>query len=328
MQGEVFKNNKEIDSATIEIASLLRGWGLDEKSFMIGKYLSHFYLGVFTYPKDVLRDINIYILKDKLPWAVETDARSVIPPKGKFFDDYNALQNKYSIGLDLIPIPGVFLTEQYIVDNRLEKKIGNYLINFESIEKFLYRMHLNVSQFDGKPRDEIRNFYFVDEKRYKDRLEFNESILKYANKIGDKKLITQAEALIGDYKGLVKYAYPELFDNQQNGTYGVGGELVGKVVSAKCGKIVGKVKVGSSMIEMSEQKFIFVFTHFFPADAKILSNALAIITDGGGILCHAAIVCRELGIPCVVDTGKASKVLKDGELVEIDTETGIITKRN
>lgn len=328
MQGEVFKNSQEIDSATVETASLLRGWGLDEKSFMIGKYLSHYYIGVFTDHKDVLRDINIYVLKDKLPWPVDTDARSVIPPKGKYFDDYNALQNKYSIGLDLIPIPGVFLTEPYIVNGRLEKKIGNQLINFESIEKFLYRMRLNVSQFDGKPREEVRKFYFVDEKRYKDRLEFNDCILNYAKKLGDKKLIIQAEKLVSSYKGLVKYAYPELFDNRHDDIHNAGGELVGKVVSAKPGKIVGAVRIGGSMPKTNEEKLIFVFTHFFPADAKILSNALAIITDGGGILCHAAIVCRELGIPCVVDTGKASRVLKDGDVVEVDTKTGIITKKN
>lgn len=327
MQGEVFKNDKEIYSATVETASLLRGWGLDEKSFMIGKYLSHYYLGVFTDPKDVLRDINIYILKDKLPWAVETDARSVIPPKGKYFDDYNALQNKYSIGLDLIPIPGVFLTEPYIADNRLEKKIGNQLINFESIEKFLYRMRLNVSQFDGKPREEVRRFYFVDEKRYKDRVEFNDRILDYAKKNGDGQLIIKAGRLVNEYKELVEYAYPELFVVQEENLDADNRRLAGKIISSQRGRLVGKVKIGSSSKEASNgEKFIYVFTHFFPADARVLSNALAIVTDGGGILCHAAVVCRELDIPCVVDTGQASKVLKDGDSAEIDFDTGFITK--
>jgi len=54
-------------------------------------------------------------------------------------------------------------------------------------------------------------------------------------------------------------------------------------------------------------------------------KASAIVTDLGGMLSHAAITARELGIPCIVGTKNASKVLKDGDLVEIDTEKGTVT---
>ena len=58
--------------------------------------------------------------------------------------------------------------------------------------------------------------------------------------------------------------------------------------------------------------------------------AAAYVTEVGGILSHAAIVARELGIPCVIGTKIATKVLKDGDLVEVDTEKGVvkILKRN
>jgi pyruvate,water dikinase len=44
----------------------------------------------------------------------------------------------------------------------------------------------------------------------------------------------------------------------------------------------------------------------------------------GGITCHAAIVSRELNIPCVIGTKIATRVLKDGDLVEVDAEKGIV----
>ncbi len=53
-------------------------------------------------------------------------------------------------------------------------------------------------------------------------------------------------------------------------------------------------------------------------------KAGAIITDEGGITCHAAIVARELGKPCIIGTKIATKVLKDGDMVEVDADHGIV----
>ncbi len=54
-----------------------------------------------------------------------------------------------------------------------------------------------------------------------------------------------------------------------------------------------------------------------------LKQAKALVTDQGGLTCHAAIVSRELKIPCVVGTKIATKVFKDGDMVEVDAEKGI-----
>lgn len=53
-------------------------------------------------------------------------------------------------------------------------------------------------------------------------------------------------------------------------------------------------------------------------------KAGAIITDEGGITSHAALVSRELGIPSVIGTKIATKVLKDGDLVEVDANMGVV----
>lgn len=54
----------------------------------------------------------------------------------------------------------------------------------------------------------------------------------------------------------------------------------------------------------------------------IMKIASAIVTDKGGRTCHAAIVSRELGIPCVVGTGKASSLIKSGKAVTVDCSAG------
>lgn len=55
-----------------------------------------------------------------------------------------------------------------------------------------------------------------------------------------------------------------------------------------------------------------------------MRKAKAIITDEGGITCHAAILSRELGIPCIIGTKVATKVLKNGDRIEIDTNAGLV----
>jgi phosphoenolpyruvate synthase/pyruvate phosphate dikinase len=53
-------------------------------------------------------------------------------------------------------------------------------------------------------------------------------------------------------------------------------------------------------------------------------TAAAVVTDVGGLLSHAMIVARELGIPAVVDTKVATAELRDGDLVEVDGAAGTV----
>jgi pyruvate,water dikinase len=61
-----------------------------------------------------------------------------------------------------------------------------------------------------------------------------------------------------------------------------------------------------------------------PDWVPLMRRAAAIATDSGGMTCHAAIVSRELGIPCVVGTQDATKRLRDGELVTVDATHGVV----
>ncbi|MEK7618213.1 MAG: PEP-utilizing enzyme [Patescibacteria group bacterium] len=61
-----------------------------------------------------------------------------------------------------------------------------------------------------------------------------------------------------------------------------------------------------------------------PIFTPIIFLACAIVTDVGSRLSHAAIVARELGIPAVVGTENATKVLKDGDIVVVDGSKGVV----
>ena len=63
-----------------------------------------------------------------------------------------------------------------------------------------------------------------------------------------------------------------------------------------------------------------------PSYLPIMKKAAAFITNEGGVLCHAAIVARELQKPCIIGTKIATHVFKDGDLVEVDADSGIIKK--
>ena len=61
-----------------------------------------------------------------------------------------------------------------------------------------------------------------------------------------------------------------------------------------------------------------------PDWVPLMMKASAIVTDGGGVTCHAAIVSREMGLPCVVGTRNATKILQDKMLVTVDGTHGIV----
>ncbi len=92
------------------------------------------------------------------------------------------------------------------------------------------------------------------------------------------------------------------------------------------GIIRGIVKVVLSFDDFGkfQDDDVLVCSMTDPNFVPLMKKASAIITDTGGILCHAAIISRELGIPCIIGTKIATQVLKDGDLVEVDADRGIV----
>lgn len=101
-------------------------------------------------------------------------------------------------------------------------------------------------------------------------------------------------------------------------------EIKGQVGSP--GKIKGKVRVilNARKADHFEDGDILVTGMTRPEFVPLMKKASAIITDEGGITCHAAIVARELKKPCIIGTKVATRVLQDGDLVEVDADNGVI----
>ena len=101
-------------------------------------------------------------------------------------------------------------------------------------------------------------------------------------------------------------------------------ELKGIVASP--GKVQGRVKIILKTHDLINVKSgdIIVASMTRPEMIVAMRKAKAIVTDEGGITSHAAIISRELGIPCVIGTKIATKVFKDGDIVEVNAEKGIV----
>lgn len=97
---------------------------------------------------------------------------------------------------------------------------------------------------------------------------------------------------------------------------------------ACAGKVSGLVRIvrNSSDIGKMKQGEILVSFSTNPNMVPGMRKAAAVVTEQGGIASHAAIVTREFNIPCVVGAKNATKILKDGELVEVDAANGIVRK--
>ena len=62
-----------------------------------------------------------------------------------------------------------------------------------------------------------------------------------------------------------------------------------------------------------------------PPWSVLFLQAGAVITDGGGVLSHTAVIAREYGIPAVLATGVATRRLCDGDLVSVDGSSGVVS---
>lgn len=108
-----------------------------------------------------------------------------------------------------------------------------------------------------------------------------------------------------------------------------------KGIIANKGVVSGKVKVIPQnyyadfsilrkLFEEMNNGDILVAETTSPELMPACSKAGAIITNQGGLLSHAAIVSRELGVPCIIGTGNATEILKDGMRVEVDADNGVV----
>ena len=126
---------------------------------------------------------------------------------------------------------------------------------------------------------------------------------------------------VGEEAEQITKDYNEIVLKQESGD-----EIKG--ITASKGKVKGRVKIVLNVSNFNKMKKgnILVAMMTRPEYLPVMKIASAIVTDEGGITCHAAIVSRELRIPCIIGTKNATKILKDGDMVEVDADNGVIKR--
>ena len=107
-----------------------------------------------------------------------------------------------------------------------------------------------------------------------------------------------------------------------------GAAILVQGLAASAGRASGVVRVLHSPDQGHELQRgeVLVAPMTSPDWVPTMRRAAAVVTDGGGMTCHAAIVSRELGVPAVVGARNATTVLRDGELVTVDGAKGTVTE--
>jgi phosphohistidine swiveling domain-containing protein len=108
---------------------------------------------------------------------------------------------------------------------------------------------------------------------------------------------------------------------QLSGMTGCRGRAVGPVKVIRDAADLHRLEIGDVLVTAASTTDMMGGSTVFPTRGggpPAVEKALAVVADEGGLLSHAAIVCRERGIPCVLGTEIATRVLSDGQIVEVD----------
>ncbi len=227
-------------------------------------------------------------------------------------------KNKFNLSKELVDLFKVLHAVTLMQDDRkMLNAQACYYINGVVAENLADRFQTNREDFHYFDVSLMKKFLKDEDK---------ESLCRELKKRLDFVIILQADERNDFYSG--KEAREKL--KQLGVNFGSGDEK-GRLIrgrGANQGVAKGRVRImltSSDKVDFKKGD-ILVTPMTTPDFVPLMGKAAAIVTDEGGITCHAAIISRELGIPCIVGTNDATKLLKEGDLVEVDATNGIVRK--
>jgi len=223
------------------------------------------------------------------------------------------------------------LSVKYIVDYFSPNQLKKFLPILEEARLFSEPVFRDIENFMEAIADSI-----AKKNRYRREQIISttvEELLKYFNQgcLPDKELLAMRykKSAILTERGKYQTYAGEAMNKIDNLLLAKKTSRVIKGSIAYHGTATGKVR----LVMNPKQEGLFFQTGEIlvtgmtrPEFLPIMKKALAFITDAGGILSHAAIVARELKKPCIIGTQVATRLLKDGDLVEVDANQGVIRK--
>lgn len=174
------------------------------------------------------------------------------------------------------------------------------------------RIGLSMHEVRFMLKDEVRSALLqkkINRKAIKARTRL--AVYYYEKGIEKAYVGKQAQALVKKAEKQIKHQATEI-----TGQVGCVGKAIGTVRIITRPKDMPKMQHGDILVSIATDPDII------PA----MKKAAAIVTEQGGVTSHAAIVARELNIPCLIGTKIATKVFKDGDRVEVDATKGVVKK--
>lgn len=297
---------KKINGVLEELEKLLQSWEISPTDWILVSQYAYKLLGYRV--KLRYGHFNILVRRIKIPWKIE-EGVEIHPPHGSIYrknfeefiattgfdfdinlaseKDYEAKEGKYV----LYELPNG-------IKIRVQKPVG-------AIREFEKLLSLSTREGFGVERLDKDIFYIKD-------------MIKALLLKKEENTLTEFQELLDKYYAVKKAS--KLI--KQTNTESISG------ISASKGKALGKVFLISDINKVNKisERCILVTTMTSPTITTFLPKIAAIITDQGGMLSHAAILAREVGVPCIVGTQVATKVFHQGDLVEVDADNGIVRK--
>lgn len=238
--------------------------------------------------------------------------------------DKNKILIEASWGLGEAVVSGAVTPDTYVVDKNtleiLEKHVASKKVEYVRDPKTGKTVHVEVPK-ERQDAPALSDEEIKTLARYALQIEKHYGVpqdIEWAVDRNGKVFILQARPETVHSKGVLV---------EQKPVEGAGGmEVLVRGLPVSPGIGAGKVKVILDVKEIDKVREgdVLVTRMTTPDWVPAMKKAVAIVTDEGGYTCHAAIVSRELGIPCVVGTGNATKVLANVDAVTVDGSKGLV----
>lgn len=274
----------------------------------------------FGYDGPTIYDLNHYVnvIKDLLNQKV-----SVLKNRVAQLKNYTKILKKkqekvrkfYLIPADLWQLIKYLQTLAILTDQRKKFTFPSHVAFDKVLKEISKRLKINIKSLKYLTLEELKKHYQYPQKLIKKAAKRKGGSLIFFAKQNKVKVFENKQA-----NNLIKRLLPKIrkvkIITGIVGSRGDHPQMTGKVKILFSPQEINKIKKGDILVTAMTSP------EFMPAMRK----ASAIITDEGGVTCHAAIVSRELGIPCIIGTKIATKILKDGDKIEVNATKGIVKK--
>ncbi len=295
----------KLKEVLIKLESLLDHWGISTSDWILVAGYAYKLLGFDVHVRK--GHFNILTNKNKIPWEIK-EGIEIHPPRGTSYrEDFRDFIAKTGFDFDI----------NLSTEEEFERKVGK--IKLYTLPNGTV---IRVQKPIGAIEELQKLLSFSTKKglgaeRLQKDIVFVEEIIKILTERGEEKVASRFRELLREYKKTKNKIITRRTLKEPKKLHGV---------VASYGKAVGHVKVVQKPKDLKKLKEgdVLVTTMTSPRLLVLVPKISALITDWGGKLSHAAILAREMGIPCVVGTQSATKILKDGNLVEVDAKKGVV----